>query len=69
MKYEISFFFFLDLFSETFLRHKVEAKGLVTVILQWKFFLTFELDSDYKNGFIPASEAIFICRMSATVIS
>lgn len=62
-------FFFLDLFNENFLRHKAEAEGPVTVILQWKFFLTSELDNDYINGFISASEAIFSCRMSATFIS
>lgn len=67
MKYKIKTF--LDLFNKTFLRHKVEVGGPVAVILQWKFSLPSELDSDYENGVILVRLAIFICRMTAIFVS
>lgn len=51
------------------LRHEVEAGGPVAVILQWKFSLPSELDSDYENGVILVSVAIFSCRTAAIFVS
>lgn len=59
----------LDLFNENFLRHKVEAEGPVAVILQWKFPLPYELDSDYENGVILVSVTIFSCTTAAIFVS